>query len=90
MNSSKGVGRKAAVLVALVLLSAVVALAQVVWELSPGEAGGSFHSQAFKEAMLVGEAEGELEVVGGGAAGPGSRAAAYGALLEKGPARFAP
>ena len=93
MNSNKKLGRKAALAAALVvLLSAAVALAQVAWEFTPGEAGGSFWSQAYKGGY-VGEAAGEVEVVGTGGEAPEAPAtpsSPYDGLLDDSPARFTP
>ena len=89
MNSSKRVGRKTAVVVVLVLLSAGVGLAEVAWELTPGESGGSFTSQAFK-AQYVGEAKGDLGVVGTGDGAPEAGVAPYDELLDNGPVRLTP
>ena len=90
MNSSKRVGRKTVVVVTLaVLLGAAVGLAEVAWEFTPGESGGSSYTQAFN-AQYIGEVEGELGVAGAGDGAPEAGVAPYDGLLDNGPARFTP
>jgi hypothetical protein len=90
MASNRKLGRKTVVVVALVALSAVVALTQVALEFTPGESGGNCYTEALKEAEHVGEAEGEFVVLGTGSPALESRVAPYDGLLDNGPARLTP
>lgn len=89
MTLTKRFGRTAALVAVLVLLSSAVALAQVAWELTLGEAGGSFWSQAFSSQLVV-EFGGEVTVAGGGGFASAPRAPEYDGMLDNGPARLTP
>lgn len=96
MNSKNKVGRRALAAVALVVtLGAVVALAQVALELTPGSAGGSSWTDAYKPPAVA-EAEGEFVVVGAGSPTLEARFAElvypgpYDGSPDDGPARLTP
>ena len=94
----RAAGAVTAILAALLVLGAVVAVAQVALEFTPGEAGGSYHSQAYKEAECVAEASGSAEFLILGAGSPTLEArfaqyvhpGPYDGSPDNGPARLVP
>ena len=84
-----------AVLAALLVLGAVVAVAQVGLEFTPGDVGGSSKSQAYKAEALA-EASGSAEILVFGAGSPALEAritrfvypGPYDGSADNGPARL--